>query len=148
MTISGTGFSYSGATFPTTLAANRSLSLTVKFAPQSPASGSVTGSVAIKSNAKNSPATVSLNGNAVQTAHSVTLTWDDSASSVVGYNIYRSTIHNGPYDQLNTVLETSNNYVDDDVAAGVTYYYVVSAVDGTNIESDMSAETSAKVPSP
>ena len=62
--VSGAGFSASGIALPLTLAAGQSASLNVAFAPT--ATGTVTGKVAIVSNATNSPATVTLSGAGVQ----------------------------------------------------------------------------------
>jgi fibronectin type 3 domain-containing protein len=49
---------------------------------------------------------------------------------------------------INSVLATSAGYTDSEVTAGSTYFYVVTAVDASNTESDPSTEASAKVPSP
>ena len=56
----GSGFSVSGLTLPTTLTAGQSISFSVMFSPIS--SGSVTGSLAINSNASNSAISVPLSG--------------------------------------------------------------------------------------
>lgn len=55
-TVSGTGFRMSGITFPLTLAAGERKGFTVTFAPQS--SGSASGSIAVVSDASNSPVSV------------------------------------------------------------------------------------------
>lgn len=60
--VAGTGFSISGLSTPLTLVPGGTASVTVTFAPQ--ASGTVTGSVAISSNASNANLTISLNGSA------------------------------------------------------------------------------------
>jgi hypothetical protein len=57
------------------------------------------------------------------------------------YNVKRSTTPGGPYTTIAGPIDTS--YVDGGLANGVTYYYVVSAVN-TNGESANSAESSAK----
>ncbi len=76
--------------------------------------------------------------------HSVSLTWTASTSSgVTGYNVWRSTTSGGPYTQLTTVAGTS--YTDSSVSAGQIYYYVVTAVDGSN-QSGNSNEAPATVP--
>ena len=60
-TISGTGFTVSGSTFPVTLNPKQTLTLTVKFAPT--ASGAVTGALTINSTSSTNPTTlVSLSG--------------------------------------------------------------------------------------
>jgi hypothetical protein len=81
------------------------------------------------------------NGNAVD------LNWDEATDcngeAVAGYNIYRSTTPGGTYTQVNTSLITDNQYDDISVAAGTTYYYVVTSVDAdTGDESAQSQEAS------
>lgn len=58
--ISGTGFSLSGLTTPTTLAAGQSATFTVAFAPQ--ATGSASGNVTLTSNGSNPTLTIPLSG--------------------------------------------------------------------------------------
>ena len=79
-------------------------------------------------------------------AHSASLTWQEGDSSVVGYDIYRSKTHGGPYQKINTALEASTNYTDSTVVAGTTYYYVTTAVDGAGRQSAHSNETKAVIP--
>ena len=61
--VSGNGFSVSGLTTPTSIAAGASASFTASFAPSTV--GNLTGSVSISSNAPNSPDTVTLSGSGV-----------------------------------------------------------------------------------
>src|SRR5450755_3737263 len=58
--LSGSGFSLSGITVPFTLNANQSLTFPVSFAPT--AAGAASGSLAIVSNASNSPLNLTLSG--------------------------------------------------------------------------------------
>ncbi len=98
-------------------------------------------------NGINSTTTVNLSPTVV--SHSVTLTWAASTSSnIVGYNIYRAATSGGPYAKLNSSLITSLSYVDTAVLAGQIYYYVGTAVNGTNVESAYSNQTQATVPTP
>jgi len=60
VTVSGTGFSASGISAGTTLTPNQSVTLNVAFAPT--AAGSLIGSVAVVSNATNSPVIIALSG--------------------------------------------------------------------------------------
>ena len=81
--------------------------------------------------------------------HSVTLAWNASTSTnVVGYNIFRSAVSGGPYQQINIGPNASLSYVDSTVAAGATLYYVVTAVDSAGAESINSNEAKAVIPSP
>lgn len=81
--------------------------------------------------------------------HSVTLAWNASTSTnVVGYNMYRSAVAGGPYQQINIGPNASLTYVDSTVAAGATLYYVVTAVDSAGAESINSNEAKAVIPAP
>jgi len=145
--ISGTGYTMSGLTIPTTLAVGASASFGVQFAPT--AAGSVSGSVTVTSNTPNSPTLVALNGTGTAVvAHSVTLSWVASTSTVVGYNIYRSSVSGGPYALLNSTPNVGLGYTDTAVTAGQTYYYVVTAVDANGVESVVSNEVSVIIPTP
>jgi archaellum component FlaF (FlaF/FlaG flagellin family) len=143
-TASGTGFSVNGAA-GTTLTPNQSVTITVTFAPTS--AGAATGSVAIASNASNSP-TITLAGTGVQqTSHNVGLTWTASVSTdVVGYNIYRGTASGGPYSILDSAPVAADAYSDSTVQSGQTFYYVVRSVDNTGTESVNSTEVQAIIP--
>jgi hypothetical protein len=80
--------------------------------------------------------------------HYVTLTWKASTSKVVGYNVYRSTTSGGPYISLNTAAIVGTTFTDNNVKAGVTYFYVVTAVAANEVESVRTPEISATVPTP
>src|SRR5207244_2172736 len=78
-----------------------------------------------------------------QTAHSVSLKWQRSATAV-SYDLYRSTLSGGPYGLVaSAILGTS--FVDQAVTAGETYFYVATAWDGTK-ESGFSNQVIAVVP--
>jgi hypothetical protein len=82
--------------------------------------------------------------------HTATLSWTASSSSnVTGYNVYRGTTSGGPYPtKVNSALITGLSYVDTTVQAGLTYYYVATAVDNGANESDYSNQAPAVIPSP
>lgn len=67
-----------------------------------------------------------------------TLSWY-SAPDATGYNVKRSTASGGPYVTVATGV-TATNYVDLVLSNNLTYYYVVSAINGGN-ESANSSET-------
>jgi subtilisin family serine protease len=69
----------------------------------------------------------------------VTLSWMP-AGGATGYRVKRSLTQGGPYAVVGTTSDT--DHVDGGLANGVTYYYVVSAVNSAG-ESDDSAEASA-----
>jgi fibronectin type 3 domain-containing protein len=83
-------------------------------------------------------------------AHAVTntisVTWAAPASSggsaVTGYNVYRSTTAGGEGTTAYATGISGTSFTDTGVAAGATYYYVVTAVNGVG-EGARSAETSA-----
>jgi fibronectin type 3 domain-containing protein len=64
-----------------------------------------------------------------------------------GYEVYRSTQSGGPYSRITPSLLVVPWFTDTSVAAGQTYYYVVTAVAGS-IESGYSNETIATIPLP
>jgi fibronectin type 3 domain-containing protein len=75
------------------------------------------------------------------------LNWNSSISSgVVGYNVYRGSGSGGPYMRLNYSMLPATNYTDSAVQAGQTYYYVVTAINSGNVESDFSKEVAAPIP--
>ena len=93
------------------------------------------------------PAT-SLAVSGVPTASQVSLTWNASQTppAVLGYNVYRGTTSGGPYTKVNAVIVAATGFTDITVASGTTYYYVVTAVGSTNVESPFSNEASATTP--
>jgi hypothetical protein len=79
------------------------------------------------------------------TAHSVTLNWQSSTSTgVTGYNVYRSTVSGGYYMLLGN---TGNlTFKDTSVQSGISYYYVVTALNSAGNESLYSNQVTAVVP--
>ena len=76
---------------------------------------------------------------AVAGSGQVALTWSATATAS-SYNVNRATVSGGPYTIISSLAST--NYTDTAVANGVTYYYVVSAVNGSG-EGPNSSEASA-----
>jgi len=74
------------------------------------------------------------------TNNQIKLAWN-AVASATGYNVSRATISGGPYAAIANNLNTTN-YTDTAVTNGVTYYYVVSAVDPAGYVAS-SAEVSA-----
>jgi hypothetical protein len=143
----GTGFSVSGVQTGLTLTPNQTATLTVSFGPSSP--GAVIGSATVTSNATNSPASIGLSGTGeAVTLHSVGLSWTASATAgVVGYYVYRGTT-SGTYTRISSSTVASTSYTDSSVTSGqdITYYYVVTAVDGSGVESSDSNLATVTVP--
>lgn len=145
VTVSGAGFTASGVSSGLMLNAGQTATLTATFAPS--ASGSASGSVTVASNATNSPDSISLSGTGVAAVnHSVTLSWSPSTSTVIGYNTYSSTVSGGPYTKLTSSPDAATSYTDSGVQAGQTYYFVITSVNSSNMESGYSPEVSATVP--
>src|SRR5277367_312490 len=132
VTITGTGFVLGSSAASVILDPSQTESYTVNFDPK--ATGSVSGTLTITSNAANSQ-------------HAVALTWDRSSSSVTGYFVYRGSKPSGPFAQLNSSPESSPSYSDGTVSSGQVYYYFVTAVDSSNIQSADSNEVSVTIPS-
>jgi hypothetical protein len=144
VSISGPGFNASGISVGQIIPVGQTATLNVTFAPA--ATGSVTGSVTVTSNASNSPTIISLSGTGAAVLHSADLSWVASTSVVTGYNVYRSTVTAGPFTKLTSSLISALTYTDTSVQAGQTYYYVVTAVNSSNVESVYSNEVSATIP--
>jgi len=145
VTVSGAGFNAAGVSSGLILAPGQAATLNATFAPSG--AGSVTGSISVASNATNSPDTISLLGTGVAVVnHSVALSWSPSTSTVVGYNTYTSAQSGGPYTRMTSAPVAATSYTDTAVQAGNTYYFVVTSVDSSNVESAYSTEVSALVP--
>jgi hypothetical protein len=141
-------FVLSGITLPKTLAAGQSATFTVTFTPNS--SGAANATLTFVSTASNSPTIEALTGNGqTPLPHHVDLTWNASPSQgVVGYNIYRSNVSGSGYSLMNGSPNAGTSYTDSTVNSGQTYYYVVKAVDGNDVESGPSNEVQAVIPKP
>lgn len=113
--------------------------------------GTYTGHITVSApGASGSPKTinVSFSVTAPPISHSVDLKWNASTTSnVVSYSAYRATSSGGPYELLASAI-TGLSYTDRTVIAGTKYYYVVTAVDDSGLESAFSSEAVATVPTP
>ncbi len=125
------------------VAAGGSCTIGATFTPS--AGGERTATLRITDNAPGSPQTVSLSGAG---RHNVILSWTASETSgTVGYNVYRGTTSGGESSTpLNALSINGTAYVDEGVASGATYYYVVTAVASNGEQSAASGETEATVP--
>lgn len=81
-------------------------------------------------------------------AHSATLTWTASTSTVSGYRVYRGAVSGAYGAPLARSLLTATTYTDTTAAAGATYFYVTTAVDSGGNESAFSNEVNASIPTP
>ena len=148
ISVTGKGFGLVGSGSSATLAPGQTLTLNVSFDPATAGSGS--GALTVVSNASSKQIGIPLSGDGVtanqSSKHSVALAWDASSGSIVGYYIYRSSKPSGPYARVNSSSTPSLSYSDSSVSNGQTYYYVVTAVNSSNIESTDSNTASATIP--
>lgn len=147
-TLSGTGFTMTGATFPVTLNPDLAVTLDVQFDPA--ITGAASGQLTIRSNSSaNGTAVISLNGTGETVPHEADLSWGAPSSStdpVVGYNIYRSVGGSSAYQLLNSSAGTLTAYVDSTVQAGLIYDYYITSVDSSGVESAPSNQAAATIP--
>jgi hypothetical protein len=141
--VTGTGFTLSGSALLVTLSAGQTASFSVTFTPT--VAGSVTGSASVVSTAANSPLSISLSGSGAL-PHFVSLSWSETSSGVVGYNVYSSTQPGGPYNRLNIAPVGTMAYTDNTVQSGQTYYYWVTALDSSGDESAFSTDVAVTIP--
>ncbi|MEW5691845.1 MAG: fibronectin type III domain-containing protein [Candidatus Hydrogenedentota bacterium] len=92
----------------------------------------------------NGPPTPTSGLSATPGNQTVLLKWNkNTESDLAGYNVYRGLVSGGPYTKINGSLNSDTDYLDTTVSNGVTYYYVVTAVDTADNQSAYSSETSA-----
>jgi fibronectin type 3 domain-containing protein len=142
--LTGVGFSVSGAVFPVTLDPTIAITVQVQFNPT--VAGSASGTLQFSSNSTSgATSTVNLSGNGTALQHKVSLNWVAPASSSVGgYNIYRATGSNSTYQLLSSSSSTS--YVDSSVQANTGYSYYVTSVASAGSESAPSNQVTVTVP--
>jgi len=144
VTASGNGYSVSGGS-NVTLTPTQSTSVAVSLKPG--AAGSDSGTVSVKSNAQNSPLSIPLTGTGVQSnSESVALSWVASTSQVIGYNVYRGASSSGPYTKLTSSPDAHTSFTDSTVSDNKTYYYYVTSVNSSNVESAPSNQVTVNVP--
>jgi hypothetical protein len=144
--VSGTGFRVSGAG-AVNLSPGQNISVDVNFAPK----GTVrqTGSLVVSSAEGESLLEIPLSGTGTASSQkAVKLNWEESPASVAGYVVYRAAEASGPYTQVSSGPVASTEYIDTGLAAGHTYYYVVTAMDANQGQSEYSVPISATVPAP
>jgi hypothetical protein len=136
-TVSGTGFTLSGPTFPQTLAPGQTAAFGVQFDPT--VLGAATSVLTIVSTSStNSTVAINLSGTGIASSYVVSLSWDppiDSPEPVAGYNVYRSLAGSSSYQLLNSSVDTSTTYVDRTVQDGLSYDYTIESVGQSGVQS-------------
>jgi len=146
MTITGTNagdFSQIANTCGNPVAPGDTCTVGMTFTPSG--AGRRTATLSVTDNASGSPQAVSLTGTG---SADVILSWlASSTPGVVGYNIYRGTAPGGESGTpINSSPVNATTYVDANVTAGLTYYYVLTSVAADGAQSSRSNETEANVP--
>ena len=118
-TLSGAGYSLSGISFPSTIAAGKSISYSVSFAPQSAAN--LPGSITFVSNAANSPATESFTGSGTQAASTPSSPGTPATTPVGSLTVSPSTLAFG------SVAVGSSKSLTGSLTAGTSAIAVASA---------------------
>ena len=144
ITASGANFSVSGTT-AVNLSPGQNVSVDVNFAPKSV--GRQAGSLTVASAEGGSLLTIPLRASGAASSQSaIKLNWEESPVSVAGYVIYRSAEPSGPFTRVSSEAVPSGEYTDTGLAAGHTYYYVVTSLDPDQGESEYSEPIAATVP--
>ena len=151
-TLTGTGFTVSGDSFPLTLSPSQTATLSIEFDPT--AAGAASGSLTIASNSSTGSSTViplTGTGETASSSNRVDLSWDAPTSSfdpvtVAGYNVYRSPSGGISYQQLNASTISQTSYVDTTAQAGQTYDYIVQSIDASGVPSAPSNVASVTIP--
>lgn len=79
----------------------------------------------------------------------VSLSWAaNTETDLAGYHVFRSTTNGTGYAQVTTSLLTTPSFTNTGLTGGVTYYYVVRAVDTSGNQSANSAQASATPTAP
>lgn len=144
VTTAGAGFSVSGTT-AVNLGPGQNVSVGVNFAPKG--AGRQTGSLTVTSAEGGSLLTIPLRASGAAASQSaIKLNWEESPVSVAGYVVYRSLEPSGPFTRVSSDAVASGEYTDTGLAAGHTYYYVVTSLDPDQGESEYSEPIAATVP--
>jgi hypothetical protein len=145
ITASDAQFTLAGMVLPLTLNSKQTATGTITFTPSK--SGATAANITV-TGSSGTLGSLPLTGTGLAAlAHSVDVTWTISSSpGVVSYSVYRSTVSGGPYTKVGSA--TGTVFTDATVKSGVTYFFVVTAVDGSGNESVVSGEVTATIPVP
>jgi hypothetical protein len=155
VTIAGGAFSYSHLSPGVSLTPNQQITFQVSFTPT--VSGAAAATMSFLSSSLSTPEKLTLSGDGVSgsspappspsSQHKVHLTWHpDTGGQIIGYIVYRSEVSGGSFSPLFGTALRDVSYEDDTVSAGITYYYVVTAVDTAGVQSPYSNQVTAAIP--
>ncbi len=146
--VSGTGYTISGVSFPSTLNPGQTATIEIEFDPTTP--GASNGSVTLTSNSTTgTTSTISLSGTGAASSYEVSLTWDapgESSDPVAGYNVYRAVGGSSTYQLLNSSVDPGISYTDTAVTSNTSYTYYIESVDAEGIESLPSSTFPVSIP--
>lgn len=146
--VSGTGFSMSGLSYPLTLNPGQTAILYIQFNPT--IVGTASGKVTLTSNAATgSTATINLSGTGEVINYQINLTWNapvNSPDPVAGYNVYRAAGGSSSYRLLNASVNLSTSFIDTTVQSGSSYSYFVESVDAEGNQSGPSNTYLVSIP--
>jgi len=146
VSVNGGGYTFSGVSPNTVLDPGQSAELNVNFDPKT--AGSSPGTVTISSNAPSPKMNIALSGAGTSSQQpSVELNWDKSTSPhIVGYYVYRSLKSGNSYSKLNSQPDSGTSYMDNGVASGESYVYVVTSVNSSGVQSAYSSPIDVDIP--
>jgi Abnormal spindle-like microcephaly-assoc'd, ASPM-SPD-2-Hydin/Protein of unknown function (DUF1573) len=142
ISVTGLAFSVFGAS-AMRLAPGQTASLEVNFAPKSV--GKQSGQLTVLGPDGSTLVLIPLTAAGAEwSSRAVKLNWEESPVTVAGYVVYRSADSSGPYTRLSE--SGAPEFLDTGLAAGHTYFYVVTSLDADAVESEYSPPISATVP--
>jgi hypothetical protein len=145
VSIAGAGFNASGVPAGTIVTPGQTAILSATFTPA--ACGNMAGSITVTSDSSGGSKVIALSGTgAASVRNTVALSWTPSTSTVVGYNVYVSTVSGGSYMKLTPSPVQTTSYTDSGLQTAQVRYYVATSVDSDNNESAFSNEIAANIP--
>jgi hypothetical protein len=127
------------------LSPGQAVNLEVGFTPRD--AGERSGILSVLAEGGSSAVQIPLSGAGAQGSQSaIRLKWEESPLGAQGYRVYRSSETGGPYLPVSGDGVNSAEYTDTGVAAGHTYYYVVTSMDADNHESEFSDQIAVTAP--
>lgn len=141
-----------GTTYTITqLAGNKAYYITVRAQNASGVEGAPSTELSATTSSATAPGAPSSLTAGTKTDTTQALSWTASSGpDLAGYNVYRGTVSGGPYTKMNpdNQLVGGTSYTATGLQPSTTYYYVVKAVNTTNLESSASNQVSSATNAP